>query len=550
MPVVFATTTKVSVLLILLLFISRAALSNNNPKANPDAIVLAGNARFTVLTPELIRMEWSKNRAFEDRASLTFINRNLPKVPFKTFVRGGWLYIITGKLKLKYHIKAGSFNKENLFIELAAANDRTIWKWGDEDSLNLSGTISSLDWVEDSRKVQLEKGIVSKSGWSFIDDSKTGLFDGDIALNWVRPRKDSTAIDCYFFGYGDDFSKALYDYTRVAGKINMPPLYAFGYWWSRYWAFSDEELKKLVTDMEKNKIPLDVIVMDMDWHRIDGLTDWSGLIDVMGQKQGWTGYTWNTELFPEPEQMLSWMQNRGIKNALNIHPASGISEQEREPYLRMVRSLGLDTTKDFKYDKAFAAYAGWNTKSIGKNIAWDITNKQFARAYFNEVIRPLERQGVDFFWLDWQQWKETPVKGLNNVFWTNYCFYTDKENHSGLRPMIFHRWGGLGNHRYPVGFSGDVRSNWNMLDYEKYFTATAANVGYSYWSHDIGGHVYTKDFTPELYTRWVQFGIYSPVLRTHGTKKPDTERRFWMYPYKYFSAMRDAIQLRYKLVPY
>ncbi|MFT3979599.1 MAG: glycoside hydrolase family 31 protein [Ferruginibacter sp.] len=538
------------VLFTLLLCIASHAFPQTNPVADPASVVVAGKARFTILTPELIRMEWAADKKFEDHASLTFINRRLPKVPFEATETGGWLTIKTAKLLLKYHVKGGRFNKGNLSAELFINDRKVLWKWGDEDSLNLLGTISSLDKVDDGSKVQLEKGIVSRSGWTLVNDSRTSLFDGDPGLNWVLSRKDSTALDCYFFGYGNNYTKAVNDFTRVAGKINMPPLYAFGYWWSRYWAFSDNELEDLVTGMESNKIPLDVVVVDMDWHKVYGLTDWKGIVDVMGQKQGWTGYTWNKELFPDPDKFLSWMKEKGIKNALNIHPASGIMPFETEPYSRMVRALGIDTTKDLPYDKKFAAYAGWNIQSIGKTIAWDITNKRFAKAYFNEVIRPLEKQGVDFFWLDWQQWKETPIKGLSNVYWINHCFYTDMEKNSGVRPMVFHRWGGLGNHRYPIGFSGDSRSNWNVLNFEKYFTATAANVGYSYWSHDIGGHVYTKEFTPELYARWVQFGVFTPVLRTHGTKKPDTERRFWLYPYKYFSVMRDAIQLRYRLVPY
>lgn len=521
-----------------------------NPEANEKSIITCKDVRFTLLTPELIRLEWSENGQFENRASLVFVNRNLPEVSFSVIEKSGWLIIKTDKLTLRYKIGSGRFNAENLQISFILNNERVNWYWGKEDKYNLLGAVSSLDQVSDSRKVKLENGLISRGGWTLIDDSKTNLFDGNPEWNWVLERPQNNNIDAYLFCYGHNYSKAIYDFTQVAGKIPVPPRYVFGYWWSRYWSFSDMEIRKLIKEMKLNKIPMDVFILDMDWHMIDGLRNEFGPFDIMGQRKGWTGYQWNSDLFPQPDKLLSWMEMEGIKSAINIHPASGILKED-EPYRRMVKALNIDTTlREFPYSKAFAKYAGWDTVSVGKNLVWDITNKKFAKAYFNEVIRPFERQGVDFFWLDWQQWKNTPIKGLSNVWWINYCFFSDMENNSNKRPLMFHRWGGLGNHRYPIGFSGDTRSNWNMLEYEKYFTATGANVGYSYWSNDIGGHVITSEFSPELYTRWVQFGVFSPVLRTHATKKPDTERLFWKYPYEYFTAMRDAINLRYSLIPY
>ncbi|HSG48861.1 MAG TPA: TIM-barrel domain-containing protein, partial [Longimicrobiales bacterium] len=108
---------------------------------------------------------------------------------------------------------------------------------------------------------------------------------------------------------------------------------------------------------------------------------------------------------------------------------------------------------------------------------------------------------------------------------------------------------GLGSHRYQVGFSGDAASTWDILKFEPEFTSTAANVLYGFWSHDIGGHL-PGPVTPELYTRWIQFGALSPVLRTHTTKNPDAERRIWAYPPEHFAAMRAAMRLRTELVPY
>jgi alpha-glucosidase (family GH31 glycosyl hydrolase) len=235
------------------------------------------------------------------------------------------------------------------------------------------------------------------------------------------------------------------------------------------------------------------------------------------------------------------VHRQGLKTTLNMHPASGVQPHE-EQYPAMARAMGIDPA----------------TK---KYVPFDITDKKFAENYFKILHHPLEEQGIDFFWLDWQQEHNTSVTGVNPTWWLNYTHFTDMERR-GKRPLLFHRWGGLGNHRYQIGFSGDTIAVWDSLAFQPYFTATAANVGYGYWSHDIGGHMRANlvakpsagvqpdpDY-PELYTRWIQWGIFSPILRTHTTKDPQSERRIWAYPAKYASAMRDAYLLRYSLIPY
>ena len=96
----------------------------------------------------------------------------------------------------------------------------------------------------------------------------------------------------------------------------------------------------------------------------------------------------------------------------------------------------------------------------------------------------------------------------------NHYHYLDS-GRRGNRRLTFSRYAGLGSHRYPIGFSGDTVISWDSLDFQPYFTATASNVGYGWWSHDIGGHMKgTKD--DELATRWVQLGVFSPINRLHS----------------------------------
>ncbi len=343
---------------------------------------------------------------------------------------------------------------------------------------------------------------------------------------WALARLAGKRQDQYFFGYGHDYKQALGDYVRVAGRIPLPPRYAFGAWWSRYWAYSDQELRDLVTGFHQDSLPLDVLVIDMDWHNTLGRH--FNTQDASGHRKGWSGYSWDKALFPDPKDFLTELHDEGLKVTLNLHPASGVQPWE-DAYPEFARNMGIDP-------------------ATGHYVPFDLTNRTFASNYLDLLHHPLEAQGVDFWWLDWQQENNTKAAGVNPTWWLNYIHFTDQE-HEGKRPLLFHRWGGLGNHRYQIGFSGDTVSSWESLAFQPWFTATAANVGYAYWSHDIGGHL-PGVVAPELYTRWIQFGIFSPILRTHTTKNAEAERRIWAYPEPYSDVMRSAFQLRYAMEPY
>ncbi len=481
-----------------------------HPVPNPKAVVTVGKARFTVLFPEMIRMEWAPNGKFEDRASLAFIDRNQPVPRFRVSTEGDWLVINTGKLKLFYKKSGERFSADNLRVELTVAGKRVVWKPGTPDEGNLFGTIRTLDTISGS--TPLERGLLSRQGWVLVNDSNTPLFTATTPP-WVVPRSNSKAVDWYFFGYGHEYKKALSDFTKIAGKIPMPPKFAFGAWWSRYWSYTDKELEDLVRQFQNHTVPVDVLVVDMGWHL-----------------KGWTGYTWNPVYFPDPKRFAQWVHRQGLKLTLNLHPASGVKAHEKA-YRRMARAMGIDP----------------ETK---QTIPFDPTDPKFVDAYFRYLHHPLEKDGVDFWWLDWQQGTHTKIPGLDPLWWLNYLHFTDMARfHPNRRPLIFSRWGGLGNHRYQIGFSGDVRSTWASLAFQPYFTSTAANVGYGYWSHDIGGHWGNK-LSPELYLRWIQWGAFSPILRTHVTDNPSYERRIWAYPYDAYRLMRQAFLRRYALLPY
>ena len=114
--------------------------------------------------------------------------------------------------------------------------------------------------------------------------------------------------------------------------------------------------------------------------------------------------------------------------------------------------------------------------------------------------------------------------------------------------MLCDRWGGLGQHRYPVGFSGDVITSWDSLTLQPFFTGAASNVGFAFWSHDLGSFVSEPD--PELYLRWLQWGAHSPVWRIHCTKYKELTKLPWEFDWHYYVQLRRMFKLRQALIPY
>ena len=504
-----------------------AVAQEYNPVANPQAIVQEGRARFTVLTPEMIRIQYSEKQKFEDRATFAIVNRRLPVPQFTTERVDGYLVLKTSALTLKYklgsEIKGSRPDDSALTISFDLNGRNVTWYPGKDDALNLKGTTRTLDGqIGDNKRAELENGLLSRAGWSIIDESpKTRRGDGSTTfafdksvdgIEWVAQPVDKDAVDWYFLGYGHQYKKALGDYIKVAGRQPMPPLYVLGYWYSKYQRYTSDEFMDIVNDVKRNQIPMDVMIFDMDWHT-----------------QGWTGWTWDRTAIPDPEGLIGWMHQNGLKVSLNLHPADGVDDDE-------------DFFTDLRDDMGMAADT--------KVVPWNLSDGKFYHNMFNRIIRAREKQGVDFWWLDWQQNLTSKyVDGLSETFWCNHVFYNDMRlNRPDHRPLIFHRWGGLGSHRYPIGFSGDSFTTYGTLAWQPYFTATASNVCFGYWGHDLGGHQQTGPNDPEIYLRWMQYGVFTPVFRTHATNWEGIERRIWKY--ENFPLLLETVKLRYALMPY
>lgn len=512
----------------LLLLLGLCAMQTPQAQDLHKNVAYADNhVRFTVISDGAVRMEYAPDGQFVDTKSFVAVQRAYPAADYRV-KRGAWIKIATPKMVLRYRKNSGPFTASNLSVcSPKGAAVPFVWKPGMQQKGNLKGTYRTLDgydgdtYVYDERrpKMPIEDGLLATDGWTLIDDSDNFLFDGDKEWEWVEKRPDDGAQDWYFLAYGHDYKAALRDFTLFAGKMPLPPRYAFGYWWSRYWAYSDKELRTLVKNFRAYDIPLDVLVIDMDWHYTDG------------DRGGWTGWSWNRTLFPDPAKFLRWLDGEGIRSTFNLHPADGVRCGE-DSYADVARDMGIDPASK-------------------QTVPWVSSDKKFIRSIFRRILTPMERDGVDFWWLDWQQQPTDPaVEGLSNTWWLNYVFFSDMEKNRDVRPMLYHRWGGLGNHRYQIGFSGDASITWASLDFQPYFNSTASNVLYGYWSHDIGGHHMADRIDPELYIRWMQFGALSPVMRTHSAKSAGLKKEVWNFAPEHADILRSTIRQRYALAPY
>ena len=495
-----------------------------SPAAPKSQTIVRQNVRLTVLTDCLVRVEVQKDGIFCDEPTQSVWFRDFENPTFTVHDIADTVQIQTSKVTFVYSLSAKKMER----IMLPGGKNVTDYKKG-----NLKGTCRTLDITA---IVKLEDGICSRNGVAILDDSDTLVLKSD---GCIVPRSAKES-DVYFFAYGSDYIGATTALYKLTGRVPLIPRYALSNWWSRYKAYTQEEYLRLMDRFKEEEIPISVATVDMDWHWVDikskfgkdcykpgkHLNFMEYVYDIL--TGGWTGYSFNTDLFPDPDAFLKKLKDDGYRVTFNIHPSMGVRWFE-DCYEDMCRAMGLDPKKK-------------------QQIEFDITDPKFTRNYFDVVHRPLEEKGVDFWWIDWQQGKRTKVPGLDPLWALNHYHFMDNAKH-GNRPLILSRFCGAGSQRYPLGFSGDTTQTWKSLAFQPGFTATASNIAYPWWSHDIGGHCMgQKD--DELYVRWVQLGVFSPIMRLHSTNNDFAGKEPWNYSGPAERIAKNALRLHHKLLPY
>ena len=510
-------------------------IAQTRPLANPENIVLWKDYRVTVLADRLFRIEKDEEHIFCDEATEAVWFRDMPPVAFVKEENERELVIKTelATLVLRDDIKAS-------FVILNGKNIAL------DNEQNMKGTYCTLDCCDGAdlvhhdqttEPIKLDMGVVAKNGVAVLDYTKSSVLTKEGMIK--KERRDS--LDVYVFAYGHDYRAAIRAFYMICGDTPKLPRFALGNWWSRYYAYTEKEYLNVIDRMTERDVPITVATVDMDWHwNTQNLKNKKGIEKKMpleerggkngnfyGGSSGWTGYSWNTDLFPDYKAFLKKLKKRGCAVTLNLHPATGVRWFE-DMYREMAIEMGIDPETE-------------------RMVNLDFSDDKWINAYFKILHKPYEHNGVDFWWIDWQQGPRAKAAGIDIMWVLNH--YHTMDNAKEHTPLILSRYSGLGAHRYPLGFSGDTHTTWKTLDYLPYFTATASNIGFSWWSHDIGGHMggYKDN---ELYVRFVQFGVFSPINRLHCTSAEFQTKEPRFYNNGAGLIAEEFLRLRHAMIPY
>ena len=511
------------------------------PKTPKQNVFFFNNFRISVLKEGLVRIEKDSKNKFNDEPTQLAWFRDFSFSNFK---------VVSDKKCLKIE-----FREYELVFNGDIDSSYILYKRNKikiDNSENLMGTYGTVDGMNGDKIIdgggnrQIGYGVCSKNGVAVIDDSNSYCFDENLEFS----HKNNDEQDMYIFFYPNNYQGAVKALFDLAGYPPLLPKYAFGNWWSRYHAYSSEEYLYLMEQFRKENIPFTVATIDMDWHYSNWANGCDFFTNIEMPKEefiqentgkfiieswnngpwsiGWTGFTWNKKLFPDYKATLKELRDKGLHVTLNLHPADGIAFYE-DCYEPLKKKLNLSYKEK-------------------ETIPFDLTDKAFKEAFFNDVLGGYQKDGVDFWWVDWQQGENSKLPGLSPMWLCNHYFCLENGKFND-KPLILSRFAGVGSHRYPLGFSGDSHQTYDSLKYLIKTTSMASNVGFTYWSHDIGGHMHGyKD--GEQFLKFIQFGIFSPINRLHCS----CEEMFDKNPLLFLKGNRDIIKhflrLRHQMIPY
>ena len=525
--------------------------------------VTDGKARFEVITPSLIRLQYSPDRKFDNGRTQTTEGRLARSARFRTSVKGGRRIIKTSRITVRWRRGSGAFGASNLTVLIGR---HAVHPSPGPNPAPLGGWRRSLDLVDGPRP--LHEGVLSRDGWYVLDDSKTPIVRGD---TFTQRRHPSGYQDLYLFAYGRDYTRALRDLRALTGSAPLLPRKAFGVWFSRYWPYSADDWKPLIDQFRSARVPLDTISLDTDYKQVHdpaGAAIGSQIAGAPGGNYSWNGWDWNRTLYPDPAGFFAWAHSQGLNVTLNVHPSIDSTDpQFAATQQRAGGGLKVD-------DGCRLVQADPN----GQCMVFDWTDPKQRDAYFALHDR-FEKDGASFWWLDWCcDGSKADAPGLTPDTWINKLYF-ERQRARGSRWPAFQRIGGsfqlgfdgatgngaLAEHRYTMQFTGDTCGTWPLLAFASEFTAAEASIGLPYVSHDIGTFhavsptgVCDKNLSPiltprenslpdDMYVRWVQLGTFQPILRLHshhGKRLP------WEYPGRAGDIAASFLRLREALVPY
>jgi len=394
-------------------------------------------------------------------------------------------------------------------------------------------------WHYDAYGVHSERAyknvpfFVSTRGYGIFVDSTTFInFDmaasNHSAFTLVVP---DSALD-YYVIVGPEVKTVITRYASLVSFPILPPKCAFGLWMSSgFLRDSAEEVINRARLLREYDVPCDVLHLDTYWQRFGR----------------WSEMLWDKEMFPDPESMIKEVKAMGFKLCLWMNPYLGI-ESERFTEAKEKGYL-LKTPQGEAYVADLWGGTGFHPP-VG---IIDMTNPE-AVAWFKGLLRPLLRMGVDVFKTDFGEgipvdavaYNSMTGERLHNLYPLLYNDVVSEvtAEETARAGLVWGRSTYAGGQRHAAQWSGDSNCTYQGLASTMRGGLSIGMCGHAFWSHDIGG--FHRQPTPELYVRWAQFGLFSPLSRAHGM----TTRLPWDYGEDALRIFRDYVRLRYRLLPY
>ena len=344
----------------------------------------------------------------------------------------------------------------------------------------------------------------------------------------------------YIMVLGENLEDTVTNTVAVTGKQPLPPRWLLGNFASRFGHKSQNEVMDVVDAFNTQDIPVDAVVLDLYWFGKD-------IKGHMGN------LSWDAATFPEPEKMISELRAQDVKTVLITEPFILTTSKQWESAVANNALAQNDNGAPYTFDFYFG-----NTGLV------DVFSEA-GQDWFWQYYEKLAAQGVAGWWGDLGEpevhpddiqhmWQSTKVSGaeVHNAYghqWAKTVYNNLTELQPDTRPFVLMRSGFLGSQRYGmVPWTGDVSRSWGGLKPQVELALQMSVFGMAYTHSDLGGFAGGETFDPELYTRWLQFGTFSPVFRPHAQDNIAPEPIFHADPVK--SIARKFIQLRYDMLPY
>lgn len=485
--------------------------------SDKESYIVGKKYRFTVLSPRLIRLEYSPNGVFVDRPSANVVNRAFPKTKYTITESETLIQIDTGVFTLTY-VKDSELKSTTLSSNIKAVINGTKveWQLNNPEVRNMRSINYSIDSIKD--KIVLDKGLYSLDGFYVLDDSDSLILD-EIG-NFVSRTKGTK--DIYLFMYNNDFEGCLSDYFNLCGYPSLIPRYALGAWWYKNDKYGASDVMDIVNRFNKENIPISIFMLGDHWH--NNVNNYTPIIDL--------------------RTISSYLSSNGIRLGITIDPGLEIKKDSDE-YKYINSYINIDKNSSIPMnDNRIGLYFTMANGNVNlDNLKFIPLSNDRIGLYFNLIINSLESLGVSLFNIDYNN----PIDKEN--LWKLKHYHYGRNEVRNQRGLVMSRNPGIASHRYPIIWSGKTKVNWNTLNLLPRYNLQGYNMGISFIAHPIGGFSGGIE-EDELYLRYIQFACFSPIflLASEGGKYYKRE------PWKWNTIIKNHISfymnLRYRLIPY